>query len=263
MEKQNNADKGFYSPKALNLFRWLCITAVIILALCFVRDFSYHVSLDLHFFSNIICTVLLIMAAVNPAKLGLVAICCAIYSVELFIIEPDSLMAILMYFLFFFIMKIRGYYNHSRKVKLIITVSVFILLQIPKFFSYSLLDAFDSFVETAGHIFTLVCIIIFAVLPYILEKKKAQTKEEKHVLNLSMFPGLTKRDADWLTKINAGEKYKVLAIESQMSEGSVKNRIKFIYNTLQCGDRVGFLNAYSDYEIIFSVTRAIPSEEKQ
>lgn len=257
MEKGNSVNKSFYSPKALHIFRLLCIVAEVILVLCFIRDFYYHNGIDLSFVSNIVCFVLLTITAVYPAKLGLVATCCAIYSVQLFINQPDSIMAILMFFLFFFIMKIRGYYNRNRKTKLVFTAVAFFILQIPKFFSYSLLDAFDSFVETTGHIFTLVCIIIFAVLPYILENKKVPNEEKKLVLNLSAFPGLTKRDADWLNKIKNGEKYKVLAIESQMSEGSVKNRIKFIYNMLQCGDRVGFLNAYSDYEIVFSVTRIV------
>lgn len=258
MEKNNSADKSFYSPRALKIFRWLSITAVIILSLCFVRDFYYHNSISLYFISNIVCSVLLIAAAIKPAKLGLIATCCAIYSVELFINEPDSIMAILMFFLFFFIMNVRGYYNRSRKIKVTITAVAFILLQAPKFLFYSIEDAFASLLYATGHIFTLVSIIIFAQVPFILEqRKKQQDTEKKLVLNLSTFPGLTKRDAEWLNKIKAGEKYKVLAIESQMSEGSVKNRVKLIYNMLQCGDRVGFLNAYSDYEIVFSVTRIV------
>ena len=222
-EKEKKVTKSFYSPKVLRVFRWLCITAVTILALCFISDFYYRQPININFFCNIICSVLLIIAAVQPAKLGLVAICCAIYSVELFIVEPDSIMAILMFFLFFFIMKVRGYYSKDRKKKLIATISAFVILQFPKFFSYSLADAFASFVDTTGYIFTIVCIIIFAVLPFILENHKNQDKnqEQKLILNLSTFPGLTKRDAVWLNKIKAGEKYKVLAIESQMSEGSV------------------------------------------
>ena len=46
-----------------------------------------------------------------------------------------------------------------------------------------------------------------------------------------------------------GKKYEAIAIESGVTLGTVKNRIKVIFNELCVGDKQGFLNAYSDYEI--------------
>lgn len=40
-------------------------------------------------------------------------------------------------------------------------------------------------------------------------------------------------------------------MEEKMTEGSVKNRMKIIYETLGVGDKQGFLNKYSEFEIYF------------
>ncbi|MCR4940607.1 MAG: hypothetical protein K5930_10950, partial [Treponemataceae bacterium] len=73
----------------------------------------------------------------------------------------------------------------------------------------------------------------------------------KKKLDIQEFPELKKRDAEWLAKILCGEKYEYLSINYKMSLGSVKNRLKIIYAEIGVGDKLGFLNKYSDYEICY------------
>ena len=68
---------------------------------------------------------------------------------------------------------------------------------------------------------------------------------------MKLYPELKQRDAEWLKAILKGEKYQYIAIEYKMSVGSVKNRFKYIFSILECGDRRGFITSYADYEIIF------------
>jgi len=70
-------------------------------------------------------------------------------------------------------------------------------------------------------------------------------------LDLKEYPDLKRRDAEWLYEIIRGNKYESIAIEAKMSLGSVKNRFKIIFDVLETGDRQGFLNKYSEYEICY------------
>jgi len=62
---------------------------------------------------------------------------------------------------------------------------------------------------------------------------------------------LSKRDCEWLLRIQNGEKYEVLAIEYNLSVGSVKNRLKNIYKTLDVSDRTEFEKKFKSYKIVF------------
>lgn len=70
-------------------------------------------------------------------------------------------------------------------------------------------------------------------------------------LDIQKIAELNKRDAEWLADIINGEKYESLAIKYHMSLGSVKNRLKVIFDEIGVGDKQGFLNKYSDYEICY------------
>lgn len=81
-------------------------------------------------------------------------------------------------------------------------------------------------------------------------------------LDIKEYPDLKKRDAEWLSEIILGNKYEMIAIESKMSLGSVKNRFKIIFDVLETGDKQGFLNKYSEYEICFGEEFSSFSKQK-
>ena len=45
--------------------------------------------------------------------------------------------------------------------------------------------------------------------------------------------------------------YDAIAIKSKVAPGTVKNRLKFIFSVLEVGDKHGFLNEYSTFEICY------------
>ncbi len=74
---------------------------------------------------------------------------------------------------------------------------------------------------------------------------------ENRILDLSKYDSLKKRDAEWLIQIKNKTKYETIAINYGMTEDAVKNRIRFIYQVINVGDKIEFLNKYSDFRISF------------
>ena len=79
---------------------------------------------------------------------------------------------------------------------------------------------------------------------------KTQTIKDK-VLNLAEYPETTERDAKWLSLVQQGVKYEAIAIDYELTLGTVQNRLNKIYHILQTGDRIGFLSIYSNAKIIY------------
>ena len=74
---------------------------------------------------------------------------------------------------------------------------------------------------------------------------------EEKKLNLALYPKLTERDCRILQKIQRGEKYVFIAKEEGLTEGSLKNRLHIVFDTLETGDKQGFLTYYSDWELYY------------
>lgn len=107
---------------------------------------------------------------------------------------------------------------------------------------------FNSFIDKIAYSFVMfLCLFFFQI--YIFDLFEANNSDNK--LDIQKFPELKKRDAEWLVEILNGEKYEALAINYHMSLGSVKNRLKVIFDEIGVGDKQGFLNKYSDYEICY------------
>ena len=81
-------------------------------------------------------------------------------------------------------------------------------------------------------------------------KAQTQTVKDK-VLNIADYPETTERDAKWLTLVQQGVKYEAIAIDYELTLGTVQNRLNKIYHILETGDRIGFLSIYSNAQIIY------------
>lgn len=79
---------------------------------------------------------------------------------------------------------------------------------------------------------------------------KSQTVRDK-VLNVADYPETTERDAKWLSLVQQGVKYEAIAIDYDLTLGTVQNRLNKIYHILETGDRIGFLSIYSGAEIVY------------
>ena len=106
-----------------------------------------------------------------------------------------------------------------------------------------------SMSEFAGYFFIFICIMYLYNQIFLERNQKTEKK-----LNIAFYPDLTKRDCQWLGKIQQNVKYGAIAIEDHLSVGTVKNRLKKIYDALEVGDKNGFLNKYEDYKIYFDMT---------
>ena len=95
-----------------------------------------------------------------------------------------------------------------------------------------------------------ILLITFCIIYIMYEYMKAQTTTDK-ILNIADYSETTERDAKWLTLVQQGVKYEAIAIDYELTLGTVQNRLNKIYHILETGDRIGFLSIYSNAKIIY------------
>lgn len=163
-----------------------------------------------------------------------------------------------MYGLSMFISSARGLFNKKRKIKIILASIIFITLVLSEL-RFGLKFFYLSIFEKAAYIFIFFLSLFFHKISIC---NSVETSPSKKILNIKAYPELKKRDAEWLVKIINDEKYDILAIDSNLSLGSVKNRLKIIFDELKTGDKRGFLAKYSDYDIYFGDELISQKKEK-
>lgn len=244
--------KTVYSQWILRAFRIIGIIAITILiisstqmlfAMKIHRTNEYLMS----FISNCFIIILCFIFVLYPAKLGICSFISFYYAFTCLVFAPDNNMGIFMYWFAVITLYVRGAFNSKKRLKNAVCLSVYVLLILSEMrFEH---DVFlREFINKIGYTFMLF-LILFFVKAYLTDKISAESAEKK--LDIKEFPNLTKRDAQWLARILGGEKYQAVAVDYKMSIGSVKNRFKFIFAELEVGDRCGFVNSYSGYEISF------------
>ena len=243
-----------YSKKTQTIIRLISLLAIIILIISNIR-WVIHLGLRQLLKSymlytliiNFISIILFLLVFFFPSKLTILSIVSFLYSTVILIFIPDNNLGVLMYGLSVMTLYARGILRkHKRKKEIIILVVFFILVFSEVRFGKEIF--LSSFIEKMAFSFVFIMSIFF-FKAYAFDI--FETDNSKKKLDIQKFPELKKRDAEWLAKILYGEKYEYLAINYKMSLGSVKNRLKMIYAEIGVGDKLGFLNKYSDYEICF------------
>lgn len=245
--------KLFYSQNTLLIFRLFSIIAIIILILSnliritnlgfqklYINKYEFYT-----FWMNIIHIFLFILVAIFPAKIGICSIIAFSNSVIIFIFEPQSNMGIIMYFISAACFCARWNLKGKQKIRNMIIGIIYLLLILSEI-RFKDENIAYIFLEKTAFTFGLLVFTFFAKA-YITNMFEDKTSD--HILDLKEYQKLNKRDAIWLTDILNKKKYEAIAIESGVTLGTVKNRIKVIFNELCVGDKQGFLTAYSDYEI--------------
>ena len=77
------------------------------------------------------------------------------------------------------------------------------------------------------------------------------------VIDISTFPDLTIRDAEWIELILRETKYETIARKYNLSEGTVKNNFARIFRILNVSDRIHFLSVYGGCKVIYGNTKHI------
>ena len=249
-----NKKKPFYSKKTLLLFRLFSVMGVVILLISFIRDFFLGTlfSTTEHFliaftFLKISTIILLSIVAFYPYKIGICSIVVFIYAVLILVFEPNNTMGLFMYILTVAMLYARGFYNIHKKQKNIFTIIIFILLNLSQM-RFGSKIFLNSLIQTVGFSFTYLLSIYFIKAAI---RNDYNTNSSSNILNLKIYDKLTIRDALWLIQIQNKVKYDAIAINSKVSPGTVKNRLKFIFSVLEVGDKQGFLNEYSTFEICY------------
>lgn len=106
----------------------------------------------------------------------------------------------------------------------------------------------NSLIQTVGFSFIYLLSIYFIKAAI---RNDYNINSSSNILNLKIYDKLTIRDALWLLQIQNKVKYDAIAINSKVSTGTVKNRLKFIFSVLEVGDKHGFLNEYGTFEICY------------
>lgn len=245
--------RPFYSQQTLLVFRLFAIIAIIIsfssnLIRLNTIDFNSLLKNQYELFTfiiNIIAIFLFLIVAIFPTKIGICSIIAFLYSIIIFLFEPHSNMSIVMYFIAAASFCARRKLKEKRKLRNIIIGIIYLLLILSEIRFKDENIAF-IFLEKAAFTFGLLVFTFFA-RAYITNMFEDETSD--HILDIKEYQKLNKRDAIWLSDILKKKKYEAIAIESNVTLGTVKNRFKVIFNELCVGDKQGFLNAYSDYEI--------------
>ena len=60
-----------------------------------------------------------------------------------------------------------------------------------------------------------------------------------------------------LRRVLDNQQYKVIAIDLQKSEGTIRNRLNKVYDILGVADRVGFITTYSGFKLIYELETEI------
>ncbi|MDY4831076.1 MAG: hypothetical protein SO161_00945 [Treponema sp.] len=247
-----NKKKPFYTKKTLLLFRLFALIAIVILITSFIYSIIYKnlfssYSNTIFYFTNIISIFLLFFVLIYPQKIEICSIITFIYSLQIFIFEPNNTMGLFMYILTVAMLYARGFYNIHKKQKNIFTIIIFILLNLSQM-RFGSKIFLDSLIQTVGFSFIYLLSIYFIKAAI---RNDYNTNSSSNILNLKHYDKLTIRDALWLIQIQNKVKYDAIAIKSKVSPGTVKNRLKFIFSVLEVGDKQGFINEYSTFEICY------------
>lgn len=207
----------------------------------FFQNYQEVFSLVVNFIACAFCALFIIF----PSRLELISFVCIMYAFLISITDKTNSMNVLMLNLSLTCFYVRGFYQ-KRKMKraLISLIIYFLIIYLPL-----LLPKIDviTILEKLGYSF--ICFFIFILLNHNIYNDDSDDK----ILNIAKYEKLTKRDSEWLNLIIQKEKYESIASDYKMSDGYVRTRIKFIYDVLGVGDKIGFLNKYGNYTIVFDV----------
>lgn len=247
-----------YTKFALRSFRIISFICAIFISLAEIfaiinlhKNFSFF--LQYRNFHNVILNFLvligLLIILVFPQKIGIMSFISFIYAYWIIIFQPNNYTGILMYFLGISLLFARGLMKKYKKIKLSILICLLYALCLTHL-RFGIHNFFQYLLNTTGGIL-LLSLYIFFMQSYfrnvlVLEEKK---------LNIASYSKLTERDCRILQSIQKGIKYSVISKEENLSEGSLKNRLHIVFDTLEVGDKQGFISSYEDWELFFCPER--------
>lgn len=175
---------------------------------------------------------------------GLYSLFVAIIDLLNFHCTPWGMM---MYVLAFITFSLRGYLHTHTRIKITAAIIFFVVL-VSIGLRYGKTVFLVEMLSLAEYTVLLLVILLFAHEKISMEK----SPKIERILNLTQFPELTERDREWTKLALTQTKYDTIASQYGLTTGSVKNRMKKIFTTLDVPDRIGLMAKYSGYEVIMT-----------
>ena len=243
--------KSFYTKKFLTFIR--IASCIFIAILCYLTGhavydvfFCHNYGCILGLFSGPLSILILIFVIISPERLALFVPPLIFYSLTNAIGNANPAFPIIFLELSAVLLWVRGFFNRHKGIK-ITTLSLFYLITVLLYLRSGWTIFATQFLDILQILLISFC-IIFIIYEYM--KAQSQTVKDK-VLNIAEYPETTERDAKWLTLVQQGVKYEAIAIDYELTLGTVQNRLNKIYHLLETGDRIGFLSIYSNAKIIY------------
>ncbi len=241
--------KSIYSKSFLRFIRLVSLFFIAILL--YLTGHAFYDVFILHDYPCIfgmifgpVSIVILIFILFKPEKLALFVPSLLYFSITNSIGDSNPAFSVILMELAVILLWIRGFFRSYKTLK----ICGILLLYFGPFFAGIRFgkEAFFNRVFYTIQIIPLTFCIIFILYEYM----KTQGSKDK-VLNIADFPETTKRDAQWLQLVQQGVKYEAIAIDFELTLGTVQNRLNKLYHILETGDRIGFLSIYSNAKIIY------------
>ena len=230
------------------IYRCISILAAILISIyttanVILGNFTFA---DYHLYINLFTLIFTIISIVFPVKIEFLAIVSFVYAVEILFTKMlhQDVMGLLMYVLTCAILFSRGFFRKKRFFKTVCAVILFFIL-----FSTEIRFGTADFVKSIFYVAEYAFVITLIILFYYLYLRNQGKSPIEKFLDLSLFPELTDRDKEWIDLILKETKYSTIATQYNVTEGTVKNRMRIIFKILDVSDRIGFMATYGGYEI--------------
>ena len=197
---------------------------------------------------SIITSIIFFILFLRPHKFILIGIIALYYSLEIAFHDANDMLCIPMYFIGVATFSIRGFFNQNRKLKLSLFILFYIIICV-----FPLRFGFNEFVSSL--LLKIVNTFIFLVAVFFITENNGNKirdySQTEYILNIANYDKLNSRDAEMLELLLQKKAYKEIAAFENLKEGTVKNRMSIIFSILGTGDKVGFLNRYGKYKIVY------------
>ena len=239
---------SLFSKYMTTIYRCISVVALLLVStvtvFCLIKGL-YPIN-DFRFYINIFTFALLILSVIFPAKIEFIALVSFVYSVEILILIPlkQNCLSFMLYILTCAILFSRGYFRKKRFLKVGSAIILFFALFASQL-RFGLSVLIESIIMLAEFSFSLFLILLFY---YLYLRNQGKSPIEK-ILDLSQFTELSDRDMEWIELILQETKYSTIANQYNLTEGTVKNRMRFIFKTLDVSDRIGFMATYGGFQV--------------
>ena len=202
---------------------------------------------------SVVTTVIFFVLFLKPHKFILIGIVALYYSLEIAFHDTNDMLCIPMYIIGVSTFSIRGFFRNYRKLKISLFILIYLIICISPIHL-----GFNEFVSSllSKIVFSFLFLVAIFFITENTENKIRDDSQTEFILNIANYEKLNSRDAEMLDLLLQKMAYKEIAAFENLKEGTVKNRMSMIFSILGTGDKVGFLNRYGKYKIIYEKAEA-------